>query len=107
MGTLKQQDLEATEKVLTGSDKISIRAAVLGDEFSWVFTLKDGISVPTEFLVKVKLLKNLLKDSRGSERVSWRFILTDKDPSITQQLKLKDMCEDVEFSYKIASKEVE
>ena len=72
-----------------------------------MFTLKDGVSIPTDFLVKVKLLKNLISDSRGSERVSWRFILTDKDPSITQKLKLKDMCEDVEFSYKIASKEVE
>ena len=34
-----QTELSATERDLEGTDKLSLRTAVLGQTFSWVFTL--------------------------------------------------------------------
>ena len=77
-----------------------------GDKFHWSFSLKADQDEPLDILVKVKLLKNL-KDPSGQssgERVTWRFTLSPEDLEVTKTLQLIDMCSEIEFSYKIASR---
>ena len=82
---------------------------MIGDRFQWVFSLKEGQAEPLDLLVKVKLIKNL-KDPFPSdkqpnpERVTWRFTLNPEDVEVTKTLQLMDICSEIDFSYKIASR---
>ena len=57
-------------------------------------------------LAKVKLLNNLIDPEAKSstERVTWQFKLSPEDLEVTKTLHLIDICSEIEFSYKLASR---